>query len=212
MPKLSKEDINEIAKTFIELKDKSDRSKKDRLEYENYQNYCADKLSLLVDFKTNKYRKFSNYPDLKQDGLEALMLAFETYRPEKGDFTWWASKYIGTRVSRAANAHSTIRIPLKKAKDMQPYKTNVMPVMIDNDDPEENVENAERSGIIRDAISTLPNSHKKAILMYYDFIDGKKSTISNISKELKISRPTCVKILNEAERALKGKLKDVLSV
>ena len=205
---LNFEEINKIARKFLELKDKAitTGSKKAIKEYKNYQNFCANKLSPLVNNKTNKYKKFSNYPDLQQDGFEALMLAFETYNPDKGDFVWWASKYINTRVCRSANAHSTIRFPLKKAKDLQPYKTNTMPVLVDSKkDPFENIDDAQQKSVIKDVISELPEKQKQIILSHYEFKEGNAS-ISNISKELKISRPACVKLLEEAERSLKNRL------
>lgn len=208
---LNLEEINKIARNLLEIKDKAitTGSKKAIKEYKEYQNYCIDKLSPLVKNKTNKYRKFSNYPDLQQDGFEALMLAFETYNPEKGDFVWWASKYINTRVCRAANAHSTIRFPLKKAKQLQPFKINTIPVLIESKNgPLENVEEAQCSQVIQDAIAELPDDQKQIILLYYEFKDSNTS-ISKISKELKISRPACVKLLDKAENSLKDKLQNI---
>jgi len=205
---LTKERINEIAKEFLILKKKTESGeKKDIINYKNYQNYCAEQLAPLVKIKTNKYKKFSNYPDLLQDGFEALMLAFETYNPKKGDFAWWAMKYIGTKVSRAANTHSTIRIPLKKAKDLQPYKISIIPVQIDKGaTPAEEIEHNELSSYIKDALAELSEKQKRAIMMYYEFIGTRINSISDISKELKISRPTCVKLISEAEKVLKSKL------
>lgn len=208
---LTKERINEIAKEFLALKKKSESGeKKDVLDYRNYQNYCTEQLAPLVKIKTNKYKKFSNYPDLLQDGFEALMLAFETYNPKKGDFAWWAMKYIGTKVSRAANTHSTIRIPLKKARDMQPYKTSVMPVQVDKGaTPAEEIENNELSSYVKKALAELSEKQKRAIMMYYEFAGTRVNSISDISKELKVSRPTCVKLISEAEKILKSKLSEL---
>jgi RNA polymerase sigma factor (sigma-70 family) len=202
------EEINIIARKFLELKNKAkDGNDNDIKKYKSYQNYCANKLAPLVNFKTNRYKRFSNYPDLKQDGFEALMLAFETYNPNKGDFVWWASKYINTRVSRAANAHSTIRYPLKKAKDLQPYKVGTMPVLVDTSyNPLEAVEQGQEVSVVQRAISKLPAQQKKILLMHHEFV-GKSCSISKISKELKISRPTCQKLLKEAESVLQNSLK-----
>lgn len=209
MSSLTPGEINEIARKFITLKKKARPGTKAERKFKVYQNYCASKLAPLVYCKTSKYRKFSNHPDLQQDGFEALMLAFETYDPDKGDFTWWASKYINTRVSRAANAHSTIRFPLKKAKELQPYKTSTMPILVDPKmSPLEDVERAQESNVVQRAIAKLPAQQKQIILMHYDFVVGKKksNSISKISQELKISRPTCVKLLDEAEKSLRKNL------
>jgi len=210
MSRLTPVEINEIAREFISLKKKAEPGTKAEHQFKAYQNYCASKLAPLVYCKTSKYRKFSNYPDLQQDGFEALMLAFETFDPDKGDFTWWASKYINTRVSRAANAHSTIRFPLKKAKELQPYKTSTMPILVDpKNSPLEDVEQAQQSGVVQKAIAKLPKKQKQVIMLHYDLVVGKKSnSISKISQELKISRPTCVKLLEDAEKSLRNKLKN----
>ncbi len=201
------EEINDVAKKFLELKSRAKSGKPEDIRvFKNYQNFCANKLSSLVKFKTSKYRKFSNYPDLQQDGFEALMLAFETYDPKKGDFVWWASKYIGTRVSRAANAHSTIRYPLKKAKELQPYKVSAIPILIDTSyNPLEAVEQGQEVSVVQEALSELPEQQRQIVMMYHEFA-GRDSSVSKISKKLKMSRPACQKLLNEAQDFLRNKL------
>jgi RNA polymerase sigma factor (sigma-70 family) len=161
----------------------------------------------LINNKTSRYKKFSNYQDLQQDGFEALIHAFETYDPRKGDFTWWASKYIGTRVSRSANCHSTIKIPLKKAKELPPFKDSKIPNVIDEKNiPDLGVENAQMSSILMDAINELPEQHKRALLLHYDFSGNNECSISSVSRALMVSRPMCIKILTEATEKLKEKL------
>lgn len=204
------EETNTIARKFLELKEKANSGKKEDIKkYKEYQNFCAKKLAPLVNFRTSRYRKFSNYPDLKQDGFEALMMAFETYKPDKGDFVWWASKYISTRISRSANAHSTIRFPLKKAKEMQPYKVGEMPIMIDSSkNPQEAVEQNQEVDLIYRAICELPDKQRQIILMHHEF-SGNSSSISKISQKLKISRPTCQKLLEEAKNSLRNNLQSL---
>jgi len=203
-------ETNKIAIEFLRLKklvDKNPDNIKAVRKYKKFQNYCANKLAHLVNVRVSRYRKFSNYSDLRQDGFEALLLAFETYKPKKGDFTWWATKYISTRISRAANAHSTIRFPLKKAKEMQPYKTNTLPVLVDrNKNPCQHVEATQKYNVIMDAINELPETQRQVILMHHEFDGGKNCSISKISNCLKISRNTCQQLLEEAEGSLKDKL------
>lgn len=211
MSKLTKEYINKIADELVTLRERKNNSKEDMKAYKKHQNFCADKLSILVDFKTNKYKQFSNYQDLRQDGFEALMCSFETYKPDKGDFIWWASKYIGTRVSRTANAHSTIRIPLKKVKHFKPHKISTLPAIIDNNSNTfDKFEKEEFNSIIKKAIDKLPQKHKKAVLAYYDFTNCKGGTISGVSKELKISRKLCAELLNNAQNILKKELRNLI--
>lgn len=210
MKYLSQEEINGIAKQFIMLRNKAEKSKSKKIksEYKQYQNYCVEKLKFLIVNKTNKYRKFSNHPDLEQDGYEALILALRTYDPGKGAFSWWADKYISTRVSRAANAHSTIRFPLKKAKEMRPYKISIIPVIIDSEpDASEKLENSQRVENILSAIKKLPEQHQKVINMTFGFNGIRQYSISNVTKQLSISRPQFLKILEEA----KEKLREILN-
>lgn len=203
----SLEEMNTIARKFLELKKIAlNGDAEDKKVFKAYQNFCAKKMNPLVNCQTSKYKKFSNYGDLKQDAFEALMLALETYNPEKGDFVWWATKYIHTRVCRAANTHSTIRVPLKKAKKIPPYKVNSLPTIIDSgNSPLERAEFSQENAFIEDAINGLPEKQKQIILKHYEFGDGNCSIIS-ISKEMKMSRPACMKLLKEAEESLKTKL------
>ena len=209
---ISPEEVNLIAKTFIKLRKRAERLKSaDAIKkYKDYQNYAASKLFFIVKKRTSRYKKFANHEDLQQDGLEALILALKTYNPKKGDFGWWAKKYVDTRVSRAANAHSTIRFPLKKAKELQPYKTTSLPVMIDLRNPHEHVETSQIRDNVMRAIKTLPDTQQKAILMAFEFGAGKGSSVSKISKELDISRPMCVKLLQEAKESLKLALSNIV--
>lgn len=210
----SKEEINEIAKKFVDLRDKIKKSKKEKnkSKFELFQNEVVKKLSHLVLLRTNRYRMFNNYHDLQQDGFEALFMALKTYRPEKGDFSWWAMKYIDTRISRAANCHSTIKFPLKKAKEIQPHKVSTFPVIIDlNKNPHETAEDVETKTAIMKAVELLPEKQKKIILMSYELTGTRSFTISKIAEELNISRPVCLKLLEEAKENLKSTLSTVIS-
>lgn len=212
----SKEEVNEIAKEFVELRDKIKTSKKEKNEskFEEFRNNVVKKLSHLVLLRTNRYRMFNNYHDLQQDGFEALFMALKTYRPEKGDFSWWAKKYIDTRISRAANCHSTIKFPLKKAREMQPHKVSTFPIIIDlNKNPHENAEAVEIKTAIMDAIKLLPEKQRQVILMSYELTGTRSYTISKISEELKISRTNCINLIEMAKENLKlilsNKLEDM---
>lgn len=209
----TQDEVNKIATDFIKLKKKADksRSKKIKKQFEDYKNYATNKLSHLVTVRANRYKKFSNYQDLMQDGFEALMSALKTYDPKKGCFTWWARKYIDTRISRSANAHSTIRFPIKKAKETQPYKTSSIPVLIDiAETPYEAIETTQIKDVVKRAIEQLPEDQKQIITLAFEFSD-KPSTITNISKEMEISRPTCLKLLEEAKSNLRNHLSILIS-
>lgn len=206
MKYLEQAEINEIAIKFITLRDQANTSSTTKKEYLSYQNYCVEKLRFLVVNKANRYRQFSNHPDLEQDGLEALILALKTYNPNKGCFSWWADKYINTRISRAANNHSTIRFPLKKARlGLKPYKTNSMPVMIDEAISVDKIlEITEQNEMIQKAIKQLSQEQQNVVCMVYGFNGIKQYSINSLVKHLSISRSQCVKILEEAKNQLKS--------
>jgi RNA polymerase sigma factor (sigma-70 family) len=210
---LTQVEIDDIAIEYVRLRErcKNTKSKKLKAKFAKYQNYCVEQLEHLVRLRTNRYKKFSNYSDLNQDGREALILALKTFDSSKGGFAAWAHRYIGTRVSRAANAHSTIRYPLKKAKDLQPHKVSTIPTMIDMRDPQQYAESYEKRNIILKAINTLPENQRKIILLKHDLAGAKSTTsISKISQELEISRPMCVKLLEEAENSLRNRLQSLV--
>lgn len=206
----NQEEIDEYAKKLIELRDTSEKQKNPILKqkYLEYQNFCIEKFKYLVDIRVSKYRKFSNFKDLEQDGYEALILALKTYDPKKGSFTWWADKYISTRVSRAANTHSTIRFPLKKARELKPFKITTIPTLIDmQPNALENISITETTDHITQAINELPQEHQKLISLIYGFQGMNPHSIGTALKTLSLSRSQCLKILTEAKFQLKEKLK-----
>ena len=152
MRSLTTQEIDTLAENYICFRDVAKKYQSPPIiaAFKNYEEHCVKKLGRLVDQKVRKYKKFSNYIDLRQDGLEALLLAFNTFDPKKGSFAWWADKYISTRIYRAANAHSTIRYPIEKAKKFMPYKTNCIPVIVDStQNPAEKVESRQNSHYIK---------------------------------------------------------------
>lgn len=193
---------------LVKLRKKCKKTKDNQLhnEYKKIQSLCAQKFEYLIEIRTSRYKRFSNYDDLKQDGRLGLIMALHSYDPKKGDFIWWANKYINTKVSRAANCHSTIKIPIQKTKDMQPYKVSTIPLIIDSGPTAfDDLDNSRIKEKIHAAIASLPDDQKKVIEL-----NGIKSySISQIAKTLNISRVHCVKLLNEAKENLKKSLKEI---
>lgn len=193
---------NTIASKFIELKQKAlSGDAKDKLIFKKYQNYCMKSMAPLVNNRVAKYKPFPNYQDLQQDGFEALLMALQTYNPDKGNFGCWASFYIKTKVSRSANAHSTIRVPLKKARDTfnKPFKVNYIPdVMDSNQGPYQLLESIEDYDILKEALEDLPEIQKTIIDTYYG-LSGKEDTLNNIAKSLNVSILTCARLLEKAK-------------
>lgn len=206
------QEINNLLIKLVDLRRKCSKSKSKKLrkEFDDIQEVCAKRLDYLVEARTRKYKGFSNYDDLKQDGRLALYLAFQSYEPEKGDFFWWANKYIKTKISREANRHSTIKIPLKHTKFVTPYKVSQLPIIIDNNpDAFDSINKDESSYIVRNAVSKLPDIQRRVIELHYEMNVGNRKesySIGKICDRLNISRGSCVKLLNEAKKTLKQEL------
>jgi RNA polymerase sigma factor (sigma-70 family) len=208
--------INELLSDMVVLRNKCKRSKNISLkrELEDIQSECTKELEYLVDARTRKYRGFANYDDLRQDGRLALYRALQTYKPEKGDFFWWANKYIKTKISREANRHSTIKVPLKQAKQVQPYKVSQLPIIIDGEPSAlDHIAKDEAVVLVRGAVEKLPEDQRKVITLHYE-LSGSDSrrdlySIGKICDRLNISRMSCIKLLAEAKKTLKRELIDL---
>jgi RNA polymerase sigma factor (sigma-70 family) len=60
-----------------------------------------------------------------QEGRISLLVALNSYAITKGSFYWWANHYIKTKLSREANKHSDVKIPLAIANDLTPMKVSI---------------------------------------------------------------------------------------
>jgi len=208
MDRLTKEEIDEIATKYIELRKKAESgSRSDILRFEAYKNICAQRLKSLIVHHTRKYRRFANHIDLEQDGFEALINALSTFDPTKGSFAWWANRYIKTRVQRKANAHSTIKFPIKKARDVKPYKISTMPTRVDpGPTPLEETERLENAKNIGQAMEALTFEQRLVVSMKYGFNGMRERPVGKILEELSISRQQYSKLLSEAENQIKKHL------
>lgn len=173
-----------------------------------HEKICIEKFKYLVTMKTGRYKIFSNYDDLNQEGFEALIKAMNNYNPKKGSFFWWAHKYIDTRISRSANLHTTIRYPLKVAKNTTPHKEAVMPLLIEERYcPDKELEESQLNCAIQNSFSTLTPEQREVISLAYGFDGDKAMSINKICKKLSISRLSCIKIINSALSIMKENIK-----
>jgi RNA polymerase sigma factor (sigma-70 family) len=210
--------ITDLLNNMVLLRKKCSKSKNSSLqkELEDIQSECTKELEYLIDARTRRYKGFANYDDLRQDGRMALYRALQTYKPEKGDFFWWANKYIKTKISREANRHSTIKVPLKKAKVEQPYKMAQLPIMIDEEiNALEHIAKDEAVNLVRNAVEKLPEDQRKVISLHYELSGGSDNrrdlySIGKICDSLNISRMNCIKLLTEAKKTLKRELTELL--
>lgn len=209
--------IAELLNDMVVLRQKCIKSKSINLkmELEEIQSECIKELEYLVENHTRRYKVFANYEDLRQDGRMALYRALQTYKPERGDFFGWAHKYIKTKISREANRHSTIKVPLKHAKLVQPYKVSQLPIIIDGEPSAlDHIAKDEAVTLIRSAVAKLPEDQRKVITLHYELSGGSDNhrdlySIGKICDRLNISRMNCIKLLSEAKKTLKRELIDL---
>jgi RNA polymerase sigma factor (sigma-70 family) len=208
-------DVNIYLEKLVDIREKLKENPKDkslRLKYKKMQEDCIIMLEFLVEWRTKRYKQFPNYEDLYQEGRCALLMAMTSYNPKKGDFIWWANKYIKTKISREANKHSTIKIPLKKAGKEPPYKVISMPVFFDETPSAiDNLTNREVKQSVHTAINKLPMDQKQIISMYFDVHETECSkSLGAICNKLNISRPNAIKLLQDAKINLAAQLSEVL--
>lgn len=207
---ISMEEAQIIMQKLFDLKKTVDQTeqKSDMVAYQKHRELCVEKFDYLIKMKTGRYKSFSNYEDLNQEGREALVKAMKTYNPQKGNFFAWAHNYIGTRISRSANLHTTIRFPLKVAKATTPHKESVMPTMIEERFcPDKELEDVQTVQAVQGAISALSSSQKEVIKLAFGFDGDKPMSINKICKKLSISRLSCIKMINGSLSLMKENIK-----
>ena len=198
--------MNKLTKLKNEYKKTND--KKIKRELEKHENICVEKFRYLVTMRTGKYKKFSNYDDLNQEGFEALVKGMKNYDPKKGSAFWWFHKYIDTRISRSANLHTTIRYPLKVARDNTPHKETEMPILIEeNYCPDLQIESEELNLLLNNALSKLQEQDKKIVSMAFGLDGNKAVSINKICKDLQISRSVIIKSINNSIATLKNNIR-----
>lgn len=207
---LTEIEAQDLMAKLVDLKAKAKNSDDPKIKYEldRHEKICIEQFKYLVTMKTGRYKAFSNYDDLNQEGFEALIKAMKTYNPKKGSFFAWAHNYIGTRISRSANLHTTIRYPLKVAKANTPHKESVMPVMIEERYcPDKELEESQTNYAIQGAIKFLSEQQKEIINLLYGFDGEKPMSLNKVCKKLGISRLNCTKLINSALSLMKENIK-----
>lgn len=207
---LTDQEAHDLMTKLIDLRDqvKNTDDPKITQQLKRHEQVCIEKFKYLVTMKTGRYKAFSNYDDLNQEGFEALIKAMKTFKPNKGSFFAWAHNYIGTRISRSANLHTTIRFPLKVAKANTPHKESVMPTLIEEQYcPDKELEESQVTHAVQQAVSTLTNEQREIINLAFGFDGDKPMSINRICKKLSISRLSCIKTINSALSAMKENIK-----
>ncbi len=205
------EEANKLINKYIKLREKKQLSN-DLIhitQFNAHEKLCLQKFEFLILMKTAKYKNFANYDDLNQDGREALLKAFNSYKPEKkANIFWWINKYVATRISRSANLHTAIRFPLKIAKATPPRREAHLPLLIDGGhQPDQLAEHQELWGSVKKSFHKLSPIQRKITRMVFG-VDGEHAySINKVCKKLKISRPMCLKMLDQVLDILKRNIK-----
>lgn len=201
---LTEQEAQDLMNKLVELRTQAKEGVNVSSQLKKHEQKCIDSFKYLVTMKTGRYKAFSNYEDLNQEGFEALIKAMKTYNPKKGSFFAWAHHYIGTRISRSANLHTTIRYPLRVAKETAPHKEAIMPTLIEEYRcPDKELENCQVNYAIKNAFVTLTDQQKQIINLAYGLEGDKPMSINKICKKLNISRLHCIKIMNNALSTMK---------
>lgn len=197
---MSLTEANRLIRKYVKLREKIKTSKdaKIAIAFRNHEKLCVEKFKYLVVMKTGRYKNFNNYEDLNQEGLEALLKAMNSYDPQKGNWFWWAHKYIDTRIARCANLHTTIRFPLKYAKMIAPHRESVLPILVDQlAGPSDLLEHSEALKAVNKNFANLSVNQKKVVQMLFGMNGEDPQSISKVCQQLRMSRPTCVKLLDQ---------------
>jgi DNA-directed RNA polymerase specialized sigma subunit len=191
---LTQEEAKELMDKLLALRAEDPNSK----AYKRQERLCMEKFSYIVNMKTAPYKSYSNYEDLGQEGLVALSRGLTTYTSERGSsmkngatsIFWWLNHYVGTKVSRRASLHTTIRFPLSKAKALEPRHL------------------ADRNDLarkIRDSVLGLPEVQRDLVSEYFG-LSGDSKTVDQICAERGMSRGLVLRQINKGLKAARQNL------
>lgn len=210
----TQEQLEQMAIDYLQIQEnlKKSLSSNDIRKLKTKQEAIIKNLKCLVNIRSFRYKKFSNFIDLEQEGLEALIMALNTFKPNKSSFTWWADKYIRTRLSRAANAHSTVRVPIKHAREMKPLKSSVIPLIIDDRTGYSELELKDIEKRVMEAVNKLPEMNKKFISMLYGLNGIRQYNITQLCEKFSLNKSESMKLINESKKKLKNILQTYESI
>lgn len=179
---LTEKEAQDIFKNFVELKNLADGDKTYITKLKRQENFMMREFKYIIESKTAKYKKHSNYDDLNQDGYEALLMGIKTYSPDKGSIFWWLHKYIGTKVSRSANMHSVVRSSIKRSSQGDIPKCDNSPInLVDKTTPFDILNQMETEKIVKEKLSKLSKED-------YDLITNVYKMSNDDAEEIKASK------------------------
>lgn len=206
---ITEEAARDLVFTYHTLADnlKNKNTKENERALKKHEDLCIVKFDYLIKMKASKYKKFNNYDDLYQEGRLALFRAMSNYDPSKGSFFWWAHHYIGTKIKRSANLHTTIRYPLKEANKHTPHKLWEIPILIEETYcPDKMAESSEAYELITDSLAILNDKQKAVISLAYGIDVDNPYPVNKICKTLNITRIQYNALLKNAMSKVKSNI------
>lgn len=186
--KLSKDEVQSLVIEYLNHKQNKETNK---ILFKKIESNFFNQISYLIDMHTYKYKRFSNYEDIRQDCFESLLLGMKSFDPKKGSFVGWATYYVRTEAKRQANKHSVFHVPMEEAKDTPPIKVVYDGIMESfpetKDSPEMKVVKKDFKEKINYSLNKLSNLEKEIFQHYFHVENNvERKTVAQLCGTLKI--------------------------
>jgi DNA-directed RNA polymerase sigma subunit (sigma70/sigma32) len=204
--RLTSDQIDDLVEKYISLKQKSKTDKKINKEFVSFEKEFVYHMNKIIDLYTYKYKRFSNYEDLRQDAFQSLMLAVDSFKRSKGKFVGWVKMYSKTKVFREANKHSALKVPMEKAKTLPPIKVSMEDYEMEKrpdlkDSPEQTVIKNNLWFKIKKSFQKLSKNELK-VIEYHFKINDEFSNITELCSSLSLSAFDYKNILKNAVKKI----------
>jgi RNA polymerase sigma factor (sigma-70 family) len=157
-------------------------------------NQVVGRLAFLVHSKIRSHKGSPLYDDLLQEGQLGIMRALQDFEPERGrNFFMFATWHIQTRVRR---------LLLRETRRCESPAGDML-LAEDSAETHDNLEDRESRKTIMRALSFLPDSDRRVLVMRFGFDGEEPRTFQQIGKELGISRQRVQQIEAGALRRLR---------
>jgi len=171
------------------------------------EQYWKDKIvsqtSGLVYKNCNRYKKFSNYEDLLQEGFIGLIKAINSFDPKRfSNFISYADRWVMHYVKRAASRYDIVYDPRRHR--VVYAEINESDFLLE-DMPDNIFAEQERKELLNNAIKKL--SYRESSVVRQSFgIDSKTKTLEEIGAQFGISYERVRQIKVNAIKKLKKSL------
>jgi len=146
------------------------------------RNEIVIKMSFIIESKCRKYKKFSNYEDLKQEGMIGLIKAVNRFDYTRfPNFFVYSDQWIFNHIAQSAKKFDVVYNPLKKKTVY--YDMDVPANETVNQCPENSYYKKERNERIEIAINELTDRQKNIINSVYG-LNKLPETLRKIGKNI----------------------------